>query len=215
VILPSDHYVADEAVLEDAIRAALRCIGEHRCGVALLGIEPDEPDPELGYILAGPAVAEGQLRSIRRFVEKPPLDEARHLWREGALWNSFIIVCRVASLIELYRSRCTEVVELLERIGSEGVRNCGDRWTERLAQVYQHLRAVDFSQQIAAAQVARLAVMPVAPCGWTDLGTPQRLAKTLARHPRAPVRTCPGPPRVVDVRVNLAERLLATARTGT
>ena len=44
VFLPSDHHVMDEAVLDQAIRSALR-------GIYLLGIESDDADPELGYII--------------------------------------------------------------------------------------------------------------------------------------------------------------------
>lgn len=54
LILPSDHCVADEFVLEARMRAALEAVGCHPTGVAFLGIEAHDPDPELGCIVPVP-----------------------------------------------------------------------------------------------------------------------------------------------------------------
>jgi mannose-1-phosphate guanylyltransferase len=99
LILPSDHYVADEGVLASAIRTALDAIGHDGRGVALLGMEADEPDPELGYIVAE-AADHAAVHDVRRFVEKPTIEEASRLCEDSALWNSFIVACRAESLIE-------------------------------------------------------------------------------------------------------------------
>ena len=201
LILPSDHYVADEDVLASAICRALDAISHHRRGVALLGMEADEPDPELGYIVAE-AAEHAALRDVRRFVEKPSIEQARRLCEERALWNSFIVVCRAVSLVGLYRSRYPDAVEILQ--GTDL------REATQLADAYRKLPRLDFSSQIAAGQENRLAVMPVGHCGWNDLGTPRRLAQTVARHP-ALLRHDLGSSSVLGAaHVNLVQRLVRT-----
>jgi len=197
VILPSDHYVADERVLETALRQALNDIRDNTRGVALLGVEADEPDSELGYV-----VPTGRTRSIfqdvQRFVEKPSLAEAQRLCEDGALWNSFIVVCRVRSLIDLFMPRCAEIVEILLDA------DVGDY--QALSEVYDALPAVDFSNDIATGQERCLSVLSVPRCGWNDLGTPRRLAQTLVRHEKQALpaaESCAG-----GGTINLAERLL-------
>ena len=48
LVLPSDHYVRNEEVLAGSLRAAMAEVARDRNLVILLGITPDEPDPELG-----------------------------------------------------------------------------------------------------------------------------------------------------------------------
>jgi mannose-1-phosphate guanylyltransferase len=198
LILPSDHHVGDEAVLENAMRSALEDIREHPAGVALLGIEADEPDPELGYIVSR-AGSHPRLRQVHRFIEKPPVDEARRLVSEGALWNSFIVVCRVQSLIALLSRAYPDVVRALWAIEPQ------DEAT--LQRTYHDLPVIDFSRHIATGQEHRLAVMAVAGCGWTDLGTPHRLAQTLARRPRPSTGHAQTARGALGSWINLADRL--------
>lgn len=209
VVLPSDHYVADERVLEAALRLALTEIAVHSRGVALLGIEPDEPDDEpdteLGYIVPS-RDADGNVSNVSRFVEKPPVELARRLCRQKALWNTFILVCRIESLVRLYLSRYPDAVARLQEADLD------DYFSVKEA--FKALPPVDFSRQIAAGQEQQLAVIRVPPCGWNDLGTPSRLAKTLSRQGMAiPVtakrRSARG--NVID----LAERLLRARPMGT
>lgn len=201
LILPSDHYVDDEPVLKSAMHTALDEIRCHPSGVALLGIEADQPDPELGYIVPGSALR-GRLHDIRRFVEKPSVGEAQRLCEEGALWNSFILACRARSLVDLYLSRYRDIVEAVQAV------DLGDY--AGLCEVYARLPEIDFSRHIVAGLEPRLALMRVPRCGWNDLGTPQRLAQTLARHPRPAA----GLPRAGG-RINLAERLTRAHPTFT
>jgi hypothetical protein len=48
-----------------------------------------------------------------------------------------------------------------------------------LQELYLGLSSVDFSRDIVPGQEAALRVLPVPACGWTDLGTVQRVEKTL------------------------------------
>ena len=198
LILPSDHYVAEEGVLEHAMHNALEDIRTHESGVALLGIKADEPDPDLGYILAR-AGSHPRLHHVHRFIEKPSIDEARRLVSEGALWNSFIIVCRVQNLIGLLIDACPDIVRALRAVNS--------RDEVSLLHLYRNLPVIDFSRNVVTGQEHRLAVMTVGACGWNDLGTPSRLAKTVAAMGGAVRSMTMARERTQSGWINLAARL--------
>ena len=101
LILPSDHYVADEPVLEEAMRAALREVGVHRRGVALMGIEADEPDPELGYIVAEP----GDIPGSRTFGDSWRSHPSRRHGCAGTARSGTVSSSRVAPRVS---SSCTD-----------------------------------------------------------------------------------------------------------
>jgi hypothetical protein len=56
---------------------------------------------------------------------------------------------------------------------------------QEFADWYETLPTRDFSRDVLEGQESRLEVVRLAPCGWSDLGTPQRVAQTLARLPRS------------------------------
>jgi mannose-1-phosphate guanylyltransferase len=110
VFLPADHYVHDEALLADTVRTAARPVNRSWEGATLIGIEPDDIDPELGYIVPGEAVDDGT-RCVAQFVEKPTDAVARTLIARGAVWNTFIFCANATTLLALMRSRLRRVVE--------------------------------------------------------------------------------------------------------
>ena len=180
VLLPSDHLVQHESVLAESLAAALAQLPWRAHQTLLMGIEPEEADPELGYIVPGEEDVRGAMR-VRRFVEKPPLAETRDLIRGGALWNAFIVVASAQTLLELFRARIAAVVAAME------VAVAADReqpQARAVAALYEQLPTVDFSREIVAGQEDAFRVVAVPKCGWSDLGTPQRVAEALRRVPR-------------------------------
>lgn len=179
VLLPSDHYVRDERILTRSLRQAVAELETHRSKLVLLGLEPDEIDPELGYIV--PGENDGHLRSVERFVEKPPAATARELIQDGALWNVFIVAARAQALLDLFTKRYAEIVDEMRVV----VAHDADDPTQPLAtsHLYQSLPEIDFSRHVAQGSESALRVLTVPPCGWSDLGTPARVAQTLKRLP--------------------------------
>jgi mannose-1-phosphate guanylyltransferase len=176
--LPSDHFVRDEATLGGALVEAADQLGERPDALVLLGISPDEADPELGYIV--PRRGERAVSvSVDRFVEKPETAVARALIAVGGVWNSFIFVADGNALLALYRRRCPEIVEDMETALAREGGGC----TGALAELYERLPEVDFSRHILQGAERQLRVLAVPPCGWNDLGTPRRVAETIRRLP--------------------------------
>lgn len=172
VLLPSDHHVDDEDVFADAVRTALDAVDDD---ITLLGITPDGADAELGYIVAESQISAGARKDVRCFIEKPCQETARRLVADGALWNSFVIVAAAHAIVDAMHQRHASVVEALR------CATAAPSHPVRLAAIYAGLPALDFSRDVVTPLAARVKCLPVPSCGWTDLGTPQRVAQCLAR----------------------------------
>lgn len=192
LLLPSDHYVREEPVLRQALCSALRCLERDALTPVLLGFVPDEPDPDLGYIVPGERDLLGGAR-VGRFIEKPTPQVARDVIGAGGLWNGFIIAATARSLLALYMHRFAPIViemqHIMDRAAQSGLPHAAC-WP-RIAQMYDGLPDLDFSRDILEGREAQLRVLQVAPCGWSDLGTPKRVGDTirrlkLVRHHRHP-----------------------------
>jgi mannose-1-phosphate guanylyltransferase len=180
VLLPSDHHVDDEHVLALALRRAVRQLYALSRQILLLGISPDSADPDLGYIVPGDRVA-SHLLTVSRFVEKPRAALAQKLIHGGALWNAFILAARGTALLELFQTRSPQIVETMRAAVARDQDAPDD--PAATTTLYHALSDVDFSKQVLEGAESRLRVVPVPPCGWSDLGTPTRLAETLQRLP--------------------------------
>jgi hypothetical protein len=60
--------------------------------------------------------------------------------------------------------------------------------TRATSALYQTLPSLDFSREVLTGQEAWLQLVSVPSCGWSDLGTPGRLERTLRRLDRQPRR---------------------------
>jgi mannose-1-phosphate guanylyltransferase len=199
VLLPSDHHVHDEATLAKSLRWGLGHLRSGSDEILLFGVEPDKPDPELGYIVPGDRSTCATFE-IAEFVEKPPVAVARKLIGDGALWNTFIIASSAQALLRLLERRFPDIVRemrdaLRRDLGHPGIAT---------AELYRRLPSIDFSKHVVSdARDANFRVHAVPWCGWNDLGTSRRVADTLRqlRISRRPVETSAG------TRISLAARL--------
>jgi mannose-1-phosphate guanylyltransferase len=181
VVLPSDHVVADEETLLEAIRSATDHVHREPDRLVLLGLEPEGPDTGLGWIARSPA-APHPVCGVSQFVEKPSQERAEELVREGALWNSFIFAMRAWALFSLFQWALPWMTRMFDYALVDA--NDGPP-PERLSRLYDRLPVVDFSRAVLQEAGPEMRVVAVPPCGWTDVGTPEgiaRCAKGCSRH---------------------------------
>ncbi len=175
VILPSDHFIEDEDALLEALRRALVAAARRPRAVVLLGIAPEEPDTEYGWVVPEPGTDQAT-SGVRAFVEKPGALLAVQLMEQGALWSSFIMVGHLDALLSLYEH--TQPALLAGFLACLARPPGSADGTEEL---YASLPVRDFSRDVLQARTETLRVLRVPALGWSDLGTPQRLARCLAR----------------------------------
>jgi mannose-1-phosphate guanylyltransferase len=169
VLLPSDHHVRQEAILARALGHAVEQLRWRLDETVLLGFEPEEADPELGYILPGRGDGRGALE-VAQFIEKPELARTRELIERGGLWNGFIMASTAQALLGLFQRRIPGTVKAM-RVAVQRDRLSPTRQSA-IAKLYDRLPTLDFSRDILQGQEPHLRVLPVASCGWSDLGTP-------------------------------------------
>jgi mannose-1-phosphate guanylyltransferase len=165
-ILPSDHHVADETVLESGLARAV-ALARAREELILLGITPDGPDRDYGWIVCDEPETSGARRVVA-FVEKPEEAQAAQLFRGGALWSSFILAARAESVLSVFEQVMPDLVGRFRAAPAGG-------WTqEELGRLFADLLPADFSRDVLQRAAERLLALPVPACGWLDLGTPSR-----------------------------------------
>ena len=192
VFLPSDHFVSDDAVFMGQVQQAFEGCARRPDLVTLLGVGPDRAEPGYGWIEPGDPIPGGEeagLRRVRRFWEKPSAADAQAFRAQGWLWNSFVMVGRVSTLLVMIQRAVPELhrsfAEIAASLGTVGE----FRALERL---YCGLPGVDFSRQVLAAYPERLAVLPVRGIDWNDLGDPERVLATRRRaHARPATEAVP------------------------
>jgi len=164
LVLPSDHRIEPQSAFADAVAAARVCAGEGH--LVCFGVVPDRPETGYGYIQCGRSEQTGF--SIERFVEKPPLERAEHMLKQGkCFWNSGMFVFK--------SSRWLEEVE---RYAPDIAAACSAAWKKRR-------RSPDFTRIEEAAFLAspsdsidyavmehtqNAVVVPLA-AQWNDLGS--------------------------------------------
>jgi mannose-1-phosphate guanylyltransferase len=178
-IVPSDHYVSDDAAFMAHVAAAFEAVRIRPELVILLGISPTYPEVAYGWIeSAGPVLepAAGALSFVRRFWEKPGPRLAETLLARGCLWNSFVMVARVASILALIESAAADLYHTL--LGLWPVLNTSGE-AAVVEALYAGLPVTNFSEQVLVSRPEDLAVLPVRGVTWSDLGEPGRVRAVL------------------------------------
>jgi mannose-1-phosphate guanylyltransferase len=188
LVLPSDHYVRNESMLALSLRRAMFELQQDRDHLILLGITPEDPDPELGYIV-GESDAGSDVRAVTEFVEKPSAAAARRLIDWGGVWNSFIFAASGQTLLRAFEERCPDLVGEMQHIVNSPAEAA--QRAARLAELYARLPELDFSRDILQRSPSSLRVLTVPACGWSDLGTPRRVGETVSRNGSAPAAHLP------------------------
>ena len=172
VVLPSDHWVADEAAFRQVLQRGAEALEGDDYDVVTMGIAPAWPETGYGYLeLAAPAEA-GSVERVARFTEKPDAETAARFMAGGRhFWNAGIFLFRGSVLLDLYRRHLPELAAGLELLVEEG----GD--AERRRELYAGLESVSIDYGLMERLDSIGAV--VADCGWNDLGSWASLAEAL------------------------------------
>ncbi len=173
LVLPSDHYLEDERILDEAVALAVAAAEAEPERLVLLGARPEGDDREYGWILPAPGGARDPL-PVERFVEKPGPEEVQGLRRRGALLNTFVLAFAGWALVHAYQRAVPDLFTAYMSALD------GGRLQAYLArEVYPALPRYDFGRDVLEKITPALSLVTLPPCGWTDLGTPERLTHWL------------------------------------
>jgi len=180
---PSDHYYTDDEAFATTVQRGIEVSAKHDKSIVLIGAKPQSPEVEYGWIEPGAPVRNGSgqpVFSVNRFCEKPPLNEAHELMKQGGLWNTFVTIGRAGAILELLSTRVLTAVKVISDALAAG----------DLDTVYHEMDTIDFSKDVLSLDASNLLVVEDSGSGWADLGNPQRVIETLDRHQIEPDWLC-------------------------
>lgn len=169
ILTPSDHAVAQGWQFRAGLTLAMGEVSNGHNDIVLFGAEPTNASPDLGWISAsgdGPVV-----RRVDRFVEKPTRDVATQLLKEGAVWNTMVVLARATALERLFAQYLPDHTAVFRQARTL---NAMDR-AVFLREAYQQMAPADFSHDVLTPAPGLAVYTWPAAMGWSDLGTPERL----------------------------------------
>jgi mannose-1-phosphate guanylyltransferase len=170
VVMPADHLIRDTDSFGRAVEhaAALAADGY----LVTFGVVPTAPETGFGYIEKGEPIDERGGSMVRRFVEKPDLDTARHFLESGRfLWNSGMFCFTVGTLLgELERHAPELLSRAVDCLRASAADELGSILQQELSA--EHFAALpDISIDYALMERSdRVAVIPAA-FDWSDIGS--------------------------------------------
>jgi mannose-1-phosphate guanylyltransferase len=178
-VFPSDHFILEEDVFIRHVDMAFRLVERDGSRIVLLGVKPKAPEPEYGYIIPGEEINEpgiGCARRVELFVEKPAPEAAEKIIRSGALWNTRVIVFRLATLMSVFQRTTPELHRSFQKI----LTAMGTPDEQRMLEaVYHDLNLINFSTAVLEVlpfeQRQALLALPVRGVTWSDWESADRL----------------------------------------
>lgn len=177
-MFPSDHYFTDDRKFMSYVEAGFETANRSPRTVTLLGITPDAPEVEFGWIEPNTMRTTNGVAPVRRFWEKPSLRIACKLMDRGCLWNSFVMIGRVDAFLNMTKRALPELFSFFQALVP--VFGTPEEFPN-LQTLYSWLPDVNFSREVLALRPDDLGVMKVDNVGWSDLGDPSRVLATLRR----------------------------------
>jgi mannose-1-phosphate guanylyltransferase len=169
------------------VEAASSIVAKFPDRLLLLGIPADESETQYGWIqpalpldfapMGGPKGI-GPAFHIRRFWEKPLRDLAAEFCRQGFFWNSFVIVARIAALLDLFTRALPQLyVSFAQSFPVFGT----TREREAVARLFDDIQLFSFSDDVLTKFCTEFLVLPVRNIQWSDLGKPTRVLKIITQ----------------------------------
>jgi mannose-1-phosphate guanylyltransferase len=171
-IFPADHFILEESAFMRHIVNLAAFVQRQPSRIVLVGAPASTPETEYGWIEPGETfgrIESDRVLQVKRFWEKPSEAQARSCLAAGHLWNTFVIVAKLSTLLDAGRRLLPQLSERL---------TCATRFLAvghelPCEQEYALAEKADFSRAILQACPSLLAVSPLPAVTWSDLGTPR------------------------------------------
>jgi mannose-1-phosphate guanylyltransferase / mannose-6-phosphate isomerase len=208
LVLAADHAIDDAVAFRAGCMDALP--GAEAGHVVTLGIVPTEPSSAYGYLAPGELLADGKVRELAAFIEKPSRARAAEYIAAGCLWNSGNFLFRADLMRQQFAMFQPAIWAAAEASVENAVR---DLDFLRLAEE-PFRQAPQISIDYAIMEKTKVgAVLPV-DFHWTDLGSWNAIWAHADRDANG--NALSGPCEVVDVRNSLvrSDDAIVTAVIG-
>lgn len=171
-IFPSDHIIGNQeeyiATVDTSIKAAIATEG-----LVSVGIEPESPNSQLGYIqfadndIEKDELYDAGLRKAKVFAEKPDIDTARRFIESGDfVWNTGIFT----SKMKVLQSELNEHLPMLSGLIKKIEAKIGaEDFNENRSYIYKQISSVSIDNGLLE-KTKKLYIVK-SHFGWSDMGT--------------------------------------------
>ena len=173
-IFPADHAVSDTEAFRNTVQKGIDFL-KTKPVLITIGIRPAYAAPGYGYLQIeysgrekedGWQLSPGEIRRVRRFVEKPDLEMAQAYLKSGDYaWNSGMFIWRASTILEQFAKLLPRVGNCLQQL------ICAEtsEFQETLEEVYQKLPSLSIDYGIM--EQAEDIWMVSGEFGWDDVGS--------------------------------------------
>lgn len=162
----ADHIISPMDRFRATVERAYAVAEENTGSLVTMGIRPNRPDTNYGYIRRGDRIGEG-LFEVRKFAEKPTVAKAiKYLAIGEYYWNSGMFTWRADAILKQLKVNLPQTHDAVVEI-AEGW--SGGRAAEALERLYPQLMkiSIDFAVMEKAERVLVLEM----DCHWVDVGS--------------------------------------------
>lgn len=169
----ADHHIGKEAEFVRVVKLMNDFTKQHSDYLAIIGINPTEPNTGFGYIKMGERLTKingDQIFQVDSFIEKPDEATAKHFFDSWEyLWNGSYFFYHGQPMIAHFRAHAPKTLELLEKYVEHG------REEDYLAIESEPI------DKLIVEKLDKLAVLP-ADMEWSDVGNWSALQDILANN---------------------------------
>lgn len=200
-VFPSDHTMANEAEFARIIGAGFDRL-EKEDRIITIGIKPDRPETGYGYVEAGEP-AEGEIRKVKRFVEKPDAPTAETYLAAGSFfWNGGIFLFRTDRMEREIRERLPKIHGTLRGMQEAFLAGGAERESRTAADSFPGIEGISIDYGVME-KASDVEVIP-GDFGWSDLGSWRAIYEKLKKDERGNALRGEGSLLVHDARSILA-----------
>ena len=176
MVMPSDHYIPfNKSFYKTCTSIKNQFIGK---ALILLGVAPDNPSTEYGYISV--ETSNEEIKRVRSFIEKPGLEKAQLLIKQpDTLWNSGIFCFDGNWLNMSIKSKNPSMYALMQDLLSASELNQIYFYPDK--KKFSKLKDISFDK--AFVELNRENFVVNLDAGWTDLGSWHTLSN-LQKEPK-------------------------------
>jgi mannose-1-phosphate guanylyltransferase len=185
-VFPSDHFIVQEDLFMSYVALAFQVVENNPCSLVMLGVVPDGPEPDYGYIIPDgeedELLASLRVHNVKLFIEKPGPELAEELVLQGGLWNTMVMVFCTGVVVDLVRRLAPDLYgsfqPLLKAIGTAKEKAV-------LEKIYRQIEPINFSSSLMEAvpllSPSCVSVLPISGVFWSDWGSEHRIVGALEK----------------------------------
>lgn len=169
IVLTADQIIEPAAQFNTAVAHACDFLAKHPGMLIAFGVEAASPNTLVGWQQLGDSLgfADGEVRKIVAFTEKPELDIAQRFMDDGGYcWNSGQFAWKAETILNEIATHLPEAATLLKEIGAAWNT---ERQNQELSDVFPKMPTGSIDYQVM--QKTNNACSILLPCSWEDMGT--------------------------------------------